>query len=222
VSGFSLAARGFFVFDMARAEGFRVHTGRSKAFERNTEVTVQFRQDGSPFALRFSIAQLPSDPMQQRLADERVGYFTTSFFELGAAPPPLPVNEQEQEQAGSGGWRRASEWVDRRVTVINRRRLEPHGGSVDSEFGSTNSSHHFVVYYIDPSVPPMYRPALKRGVENWNKAFAQLHGFEYGPIRAVLPNDPTCSGHRIVPGEYLPCWPRDYDAGDVRFNSISW
>ena len=36
-----------------------------------------------PVSIRFSISALPSSPMQPRVADERVGYFTTVFKDLG-------------------------------------------------------------------------------------------------------------------------------------------
>lgn len=61
-------------------------------------------------------------------------------------------------------------------------------------------------YYVDPTVPPQWRPAMKEGVEEWAKAFAAA-GYP-DAIRAVLPGDPD--------------WPADYSAGDARYSSIMW
>jgi hypothetical protein len=76
--------------------------------------------------------------------------------------------------------------------VINRRRL-----SRDST----------ITFYIDPTVPERWRPAFRAGVELWTPAF-KAAGFGESAIRAVLPGEPD--------------WPKDYDAGDIRFSTISW
>eukprot|EP00929_Paragymnodinium_shiwhaense_P106446 TRINITY_DN7186_c0_g1_i1.p1 TRINITY_DN7186_c0_g1~~TRINITY_DN7186_c0_g1_i1.p1 ORF type:complete len:1005 (+),score=188.63 TRINITY_DN7186_c0_g1_i1:176-3190(+) len=60
--------------------------------------------------------------------------------------------------------------------------------------------------YIDPTVPSRWRSYFKSGVEAWNEAFAEI-GFP-DAIRGVTPDDKD--------------WPSDYDAGDARFNTISW
>lgn len=39
--------------------------------------------DVVPISIRFSIAALPSEPMQARWGDERVGYFNTVYTDLG-------------------------------------------------------------------------------------------------------------------------------------------
>lgn len=36
-----------------------------------------------PLSLRFSVSALPTEPMQARRSDERVGFFTTDFQDLG-------------------------------------------------------------------------------------------------------------------------------------------
>jgi len=61
-------------------------------------------------------------------------------------------------------------------------------------------------FHLDPTVPQRWWPTFKEGVEAWNVAFAEA-GFP-NAVRAVLPTDTD--------------WPSDYDAGDARFNSISW
>eukprot|EP00299_Pterocystis_sp_00344_P001128 c1083_g1_i2.p1 GENE.c1083_g1_i2~~c1083_g1_i2.p1 ORF type:complete len:666 (+),score=167.79 c1083_g1_i2:871-2868(+) len=63
-----------------------------------------------------------------------------------------------------------------------------------------------LTYYIDPSVPKRWRAALKRGIQNWQEAFS-LIGLN-NVIRTVMPDDPE--------------WPSDYDAGDIRYNTVSF
>mmetsp|Transcript_50675 Transcript_50675/g.94719 ORF Transcript_50675/g.94719 Transcript_50675/m.94719 type:complete len:1074 (+) Transcript_50675:75-3296(+) len=61
--------------------------------------------------------------------------------------------------------------------------------------------------HVDPSVPEKWHKACKKGIEAWNDAF-KLAGYAENTIRAVLPSDDD--------------WPKDYDAGDVKFSTISW
>ncbi|CAM9768389.1 unnamed protein product, partial [Heterosigma akashiwo] len=122
--------------------------------------------------------------MAARAADERVGYFTSSYTDLGDYRAPA-----------AGGPGRASDQVrvDRQVDMIQRRRLEKGGEPL--------------VYYVDPTVPEQWRPAMKAGVEAWQAAFEAI-GFGGEAIKAVLPGEDA--------------WPEDYHVGDVRYNTISW
>jgi len=61
--------------------------------------------------------------------------------------------------------------------------------------------------YVDPSVPKRWHNSFKKGIEGWNDAF-KLAGYSNTTIRGVLPSDSD--------------WPKDYDAGDARFSTISW
>lgn len=155
----------------------------AKAYPGNVEIRVEamfpqkeaasgWNPSGvSAAEISFQLVRLPSDSLPLRLADERIGYFTTSFLLLDH-----------------------DEGIHERIDVINRRRLP-------------------TVFYIDPTVPSRWRLCLKRGVENWNLAFAQAGWNKSAArvepaIRAVLPEDSD--------------WPSDYDIGDIRFSTISW
>lgn len=85
-----------------------------------------------------------------------------------------------------------SNLVDRDVTIIQRRRLKEGVP---------------LMYYIDPTVPKQYREAMRKGVEAWQPAFEAI-GYGKEAIKAVLPGEKD--------------WPKDYNVGDVRFNTISW
>jgi len=60
--------------------------------------------------------------------------------------------------------------------------------------------------HIDYSVPKEWRHCFKKGIEAWNRAF-KLVGYPNG-IQGVSPDDDD--------------WPKDYDAGDARFSTITW
>ncbi|KAK1863497.1 hypothetical protein I4F81_006052 [Pyropia yezoensis] len=61
-------------------------------------------------------------------------------------------------------------------------------------------------FYVDPTVPAQWRPAVRAGIVEWAKAFAAAG--HPNAIQAVLPGDPD--------------WPTDYSAGDARYSAIMW
>ncbi len=146
-------------------------------------------------SLRFGISKLPDEQIPSRRADYRVGYFTTSFTDIGSLLDQANegVNSVEWNNADSKLHIRESAYIDPTVHMINRMRMSRDGGGL--------------IYYVDPSVPKKWRNAVKRGVENWQPAFESAM---VGPdaIRAVLPGDAD--------------WPLDYDVADIRFNAITW
>ncbi|KAJ8908691.1 hypothetical protein NDN08_005396 [Rhodosorus marinus] len=132
-----------------------------------------------PVDIQFTIMMLPDKPMEARYADERLGFFTIPYVSLDGRDP------------GTG-----------KKEMVTRRRLERKreaGGKITDVKGQ-------IIYYIDESVPENLRAAMKKGVENWQKAF-EAAGFK-DAIKAVVPSDPD--------------FPDDFDAGDARFSSISW
>ncbi|CAM9774055.1 unnamed protein product [Chrysoparadoxa australica] len=192
-----LISNGFYVSDVQplMVANQRVKSSTLRSFPRNADITIEYELRAAapdphnpaslqmstvPVSLRFSMALLPEEPMLPRIADDRVGYFTTSYTDLG---------DHREQVTGAA---RESSLIDSDVILINRRRMvkgQP------------------LRYYIDPTVPPQWRDALKQGVEAWQPAFAAV-GLGDEAIKAVLPDDID--------------WPQDYDAADVRFNSITW
>lgn len=136
--------------------------------------------------LFFSFVLLRKTPVPARLADDRVGYFTSQYKSLGISELAKRIYGFDTHQQLS------REMLDADIRLITR-----------VSFTDRNQ----VVYHIDPSVPKIFRSFLKQGVEGWNAAF-QKAGYSGTVIRAVLPGDKD--------------FPKDYDAGDVRYNSISW
>jgi hypothetical protein len=110
-----------------------------------------------------SMMLLPEKPMMPRLADNRVGYFTTSQIDYG-------LDEQRAK----------------RRTYIVRWRLEPKEEDMEAyRRGELVEPKKQIVYYIDPATPQKWRPYLKQGVEDWQRAF-EAAGFK----NAIIAKDP--------------------------------
>lgn len=91
----------------------------------------------------YRFAPLPEQPMDVRLADERVGYFVTDFRDL-----------------------RGDYAQDIRVRMINRWRLEKKDPAA-----AISEPRQPIVAYLDRNIPVDLRPAVESGVLEWNKAF---------------------------------------------------
>ena len=111
--------------------------------------------------MNHSMVLLPADPMQPRLCDERVGYFSVER-----------VNYSADEQ-------KAAE-----ECFITRWRLKPSDPEAFAR-GTLVEPVEPIVYYIDPATPERWRPYLKQGIEDWQEAFEQA-GFK----NAILAKDP--------------------------------
>lgn len=97
--------------------------------------------------------------------------------------------------------------ADRVVRMIHRWRLEPSGATVTAADGrSLDVPKAPITFYVDPSVPLRWRAPLAEGVLRWGRAFEAAGWAD--AIAVVTPGDDA--------------WPDDYDAGDMRFSTISW
>ena len=156
-----------------------------KTFPLNTEVRVVKTWNASStnnaaasytgkvtIGLNTSFVLLPRTPMQRRLFDPRVGYFTDNFVLFSD-------NQQRVEPK----------------RFITRWRLEPKD-SADMEKmkrGELVEPKKPIVYYIDPATPKQWRPYLIQGVNDWQKAFERA-GFKNAIIAKEWPeNDSTMS-----------------------------
>lgn len=105
--------------------------------------------------LNTSIVLLPEVPMQKRLADKRVGYFTERYTDYDANPHGVKV-----------------------VSFIKRWRLEPRPEDVEKyKRGELVEPKKPIVYYIDPATPKKWVPYLIKGIEDWQVAFERA-GFK--------------------------------------------
>ncbi|CAN5755625.1 hypothetical protein BH24ACI5_BH24ACI5_22370 [soil metagenome] len=103
--------------------------------------------------MHYSMVLLPEKPMQPRLFDERVGYFSTSKIDYSLDEHRAP-----------------------RLRYITRWRLEKKDPNA-----ALSEPVKPITYYIDPATPKKWIPYLKAGVESWQPAF-EAAGFKNAVI----------------------------------------
>jgi hypothetical protein len=133
---------------------------RARSFPRNIEVSAlqTFEVDSVPGApgeradrslnsltmlMNWSMVLLPDQPMQPRLCDNRVGFFSVEFEDFGADRARVPTR-----------------------CYVTRWRLEPSnpGAAVSDPIKP-------IVFYLDPATPDKWVPWLIRGIEAWQPVF---------------------------------------------------
>jgi len=123
--------------------------------------------------MNSSMLLLPKEPMKQRLADQRVGWFSRSVIDYGS----------DQQKAASR-------------TYLDRWRLEVKEEDMEKfKRGELVEPKKQIVYYIDPATPKQWIPHLIAGVEDWQVAF-EAAGFKNAIIAKEAPTkeeDPTWS-----------------------------
>ncbi len=146
-----------------------------KSFPKNVEVRHTLTYSGTKLPsnaltgnltleMNQSFIILPDVPMQPRIYDARVGYFSLSQTDYGL----------EEQKAATR-------------TYITRWKLEP---SDEAAFrrGELVEPKEPIVYYIDAGTPKEWIPYLKKGVEDWQKAF-EAAGFKNAIIAKEAPTD---------------------------------
>ncbi len=97
----------------------------------------------------YNFAPLPEHPMRPRIADERIGHFTTAR-----------VDYSDDVQ------------VKPRVNYVHRWRLEKKDPSA-----ALSEPREPIVYWLDKNIPEKYRQSVTDGILAWNKAFEKA-GFK--------------------------------------------
>lgn len=120
----------------------------AKNFPENIEVSIEMPAGGGVLRVyHWSISKLPeSTGYTPRVADERIGYFTTSYKDLGK-------------------FRDDQKWT----RYINRWHLEKR----DSKL-KLSPPKKPIVFYIDANVPVRYRRYVREGILSWNAAFEKV------------------------------------------------
>ena len=108
--------------------------------------------------MHYSMVLLPEKPMQPRLFDERVGYFSTSQMDYSQDEHRAPERK-----------------------FITRWRLEKKDPSA-----ALSEPVKPITYYIDPATPKKWVPFLKKGVESWQPAF-EAAGFKNAIVAKDAP-----------------------------------
>lgn len=120
----------------------------AKAFPQNVEVAWTMPTAGGILkTFHYSLSLLPENTgYQPRVADERVGYFTTVYRDLGK------FTDEEK-------------WI----RYINRWHVE----KADPKL-KVSPPKNPIVFYIESTVPVRYRRFVREGAEYWNDAFRKV------------------------------------------------
>ncbi|PTM12941.1 MAG: zinc-dependent metalloprotease [Bacteroidetes bacterium] len=144
-----------------------------KSFPENTEVRHILTYNGGDklpsnqvtgtlsVEMNQSFIRLPKVPMQPRVYDERVGYFSIQQTNYS-------LNAQRAENQ----------------RFITRWRLEPKDPAAWAR-GELVEPVKPIIYYIDPGTPVKWRPFILQGVNDWQKAF-EAAGFK----NAIMGKEP--------------------------------
>ncbi|MDN3493105.1 zinc-dependent metalloprotease [Winogradskyella bathintestinalis] len=143
-----------------------------KSFPENIEVKQDFTYNASKppvntgdetisVQMNQSMILLPKVPMQPRLFDERVGWFTLSKYDYSS----------EELKADRKTYLRRWKLIPKDIEAYKRGELvEPIKP---------------IVYYLDPATPMKFRSYMKEGIELWQTAF-EAAGFK----NAIIAKDP--------------------------------
>ena len=138
----------FFAGQVRVANPRLVKITKAKAFPENVELAFEVpTSTGRLQSLHYSISQIPSGSgYRPRKADERVGYFTTTYQDFGKLTQ-----------------------ADSRVRYINRWHLEKADPSLQ-----LSPPKQPIVFYIEHTTPVRYRRWIREGILHWNKAFEKV------------------------------------------------
>jgi hypothetical protein len=128
-----------------------------------------------PVGVHYSLLELPAIPMHPRYADERVGYFVSA------------IKDFSRDTAESFF-----------VRFVNRWRLEKRDPAA-----AISEPVKPIVYYIDRTVPNEWRPWVRAGILEWNRAFEEV-GFRNAIQVFDAPDDSLWS------------------AEDARYSTVRW
>lgn len=159
-------------FEVRRLDGQRSLIDSIRAYPENIETRhILTYESGSPpddaptgtisLEMNQSMILLPDEQMEKRVVDDRVGYYSIEQIKYGG----------ERHRADEKQFVTRYELVPKdKEAYLNGELVEP----VEP-----------LVYYIDPATPEKWRPYLKQGVEDWQKAFEEA-GFK----NAIIAKDP--------------------------------
>lgn len=168
-----IADRSFIDTIRALPNTIEVRTLKTYNKKRSEPMAVSLGAGPQPatFELNCSMMLLPQKPMRIRLADPRVGYFTTTYSDFDAHP-------QGVEKA----------------SMVSRWRLEPKKEDIQKYLkGILVEPAKPIVFYIDPTTPKKWVPYLIQGVKDWNIAFEQAGWKNAITAKEAPVNDPNWS-----------------------------
>ncbi|RAJ77372.1 uncharacterized protein DUF5118 [Chitinophaga dinghuensis] len=175
----SLGLPGSPIKDLSRIRGI-------KSFQENivakSELTSKITGVEVSIETTTNLVLLSEQPMKPRFADRRVGLFTTPRWYFSDAQHKLEERE-----------------------LITRWKLEPKPEDMQRYLnGELVEPKKPIVYYIDASTPAQWRPYIKAGIEDWQKAF-EAAGFKNAIIAKDAPTDDP-----------------DFDGDDARYSVVTY
>jgi hypothetical protein len=129
-----------------------------------------------PVSVHYSFLQLPEEPYVPRFADDRVGYFIDTWKDMS--------HDYKDDY-----------WV----RAINRWKLEKKDPTA-----AVSEVKEPIVFYMENTIPAEWKPYVKAGIEEWQKAF-EAAGLKNAIIAKDQPTDDP-----------------DWDAEDARYTTIRW
>jgi hypothetical protein len=131
---------------------------------------------GFSLRVRYSLSSLPYHPdFQPRSADQRVGYFITAYR--------TPIQGRSSDPF---------------VRYIHRWHLKKQDANA-----ALSPPKQPIVFWLENTIPELYRQAIREGVEWWNVAFERAGFIQALEVRQMPDN-------------------ADWDPADVRYNVIRW
>ncbi len=129
----------------------------AKAFPSNVEIGFEVpAANGQLRIFHYSISNIPENKSYKpRVADTRVGYFTTNYSDFGK------FKEDET-----------------RIRYVNRWQLEKADSSL-----KLSPPKDPIVFYIEHTTPIRYRRWVRDGILMWNKAFENVGIFDAIEVR---------------------------------------
>ena len=131
-----------------RPQSSLVKIKKAKAFPHNIEVAFEVpMSNGNLKTLHYSISRIRgTDGYKPRKADQRIGYFTTSYDDYG---------KYESDETA--------------VRYINRWHLEKRDPDL-----KLSPPKKPIVFYIEHTTPVRYRRWVRDGILAWNEAFEKI------------------------------------------------
>ncbi len=130
------------------------------------------------------LSLLPEEPMRPRMADSRIGVAYTGKTDY---------------TGGSEGFKP--------MYYTKRWRIEP-SDEIKYRNGELVEPKKPIVFYIDTLMPAFWKPYIKAGVEEWNKAFEKIGFKNVLRVKDFPADDPTFDANNINYNtiRYAPLW----------------
>jgi hypothetical protein len=151
IDGTNLFLRGSSNFFGGQTRGARTDLAtlkNAKSFPTNVELTFDLPLSGGQFgSISYSIRTVEKDTgYEPRVADHRIGYFSTTYKDIGDASSDDP-------------------WV----RYVNRWHLEKADPTL-----KMSPPKQPIVFYLEHTIPVRYRRWVRDGVLEWNKAYEKI------------------------------------------------